>query len=206
MSNKIEPVTQQPGPVDPPPLYSEVAGGSYGQPPNYAMPAQSYGQGQVPGPLGMQPGMDMGQMAAQAKELYNNMFAQMNGEPQAEVKWAQPVPPVTGVLPGFQYLVGVNKIVLDEHKDYMNVMSMLGNFNKYRVISEQGEQLYVAEEDKSNSPYNSVMGRPGLAPVYRSFNVRVKDSQGTELMTISRSSQQCSYSFVAACCSCFSSC
>lgn len=217
MSNKVDPVTKQPTPTDPPPMYSEVSGGNYAQPPTYTVPGQAYGPGYVPGqPNGpgympgamgvMPPGADMSQMAAQANQLFNNMFAQMNGEPQAEVKWAEPVPPVSGVLPGLQYLVGMKKIVLDEHKDYMNAMSMLGHFNKYRVISDKGEQLYLAEEDKSDRMHNSVMGRPGLAPIYRAFNVRVKDPQGTELMTVSRGSQQGAYSSMASCFACLSCC
>ncbi|KAH9513434.1 hypothetical protein Btru_033020 [Bulinus truncatus] len=148
----------------------------------------------------------MRQMAANANVLMNNMIAQMNGEPEAEAKWTEPLPPIDGVLPGLQYLVGLDKVVVDEKKDYMNTMSILGQNNAYRVLDKKGEQLYMAKEDQSNTTYNSVFLRPGMAPVYRGFNVRLKDSQGLDVLNISRESQQCAYSDPSPCCSCISSC
>lgn len=173
-----EPITKQPGlkgQQEPPP-YADTVGGS-DPPPNYVIPGQLHTHN-----VNMQiQGMNQGISA---------------GTTLDPPRWCDPAPPISGVRPGLQYLVSLDKVTLNEDRDLTK--SKVIKYLKYNVLSPSGDKIFSAEEE---SPTNF---QPGYIPIFREFKVRFRDLQAMEVMTISRDRQRCAHTNPF--CTCISPC
>jgi len=156
----------------------------YGQPgPAVVQPMQT-GAPMQPAGFTMQPTAMNAQMNLGMQLNAGLQMAQQAAAPQ--IAWA---PTATGI----QALAGLDKVHVSQQLDMIQMMTHIDQPNKYQILTEDGLQLFMMEEENSFSALR-----------HRAFDVKAKDMNGGVAFNITRPCKQCSYCFF--CCACIDCC
>ncbi|GMS98964.1 hypothetical protein PENTCL1PPCAC_21139, partial [Pristionchus entomophagus] len=186
---------------EPPPTYDQSANAPQ-QPYGYAHPPQQqvhlpgqpqpfYGQQQPPQVL---PGQPMPYASYQPAMGAAPIVIQP-GAPQLQVRWVAVPASIPGCPPGLEFLDGLNKIIIRQKQELIEIVTAIEIPNRYSIETPTGEQIYFAAED-ADFVQAQVMGAD------RGYRIKVFDGYNRVAFTIARPLQYCK----CGCCACCDGC
>lgn len=87
--------------------------------------------------------------------------------------------PIPHCPPGLEYLVLINQIVMQQHKESIEAFTAFETYNKYIAMNAQGQFVYLLAETSDSC------ARYCCGP-YRKFQMHVIDHRGVEVMRLLR--------------------
>ncbi|KAF8366399.1 hypothetical protein PRIPAC_84228, partial [Pristionchus pacificus] len=69
------------------------------------------------------------------------------GAPQPQVRWVAVPAAIPGCLPGLEFLAGLDKIIIRQKQDLIEIVTPIEIPNRYAIETPTGEQIYFAAED-----------------------------------------------------------
>ncbi|GMT27463.1 hypothetical protein PFISCL1PPCAC_18760, partial [Pristionchus fissidentatus] len=183
-----------PSAPEPPPSYDQAQSGSQPQQPYGFVPTT-----QQPVQMVL-PGQPMNQQVAYATYQPQIGAGAMPimiqpGAPQPQIRWIAVPPSIPDCPPGLEFLHGLDRIVIRQKQDLIEIITTIEIPNRYAIETPTGEQIYYAVED-ADYVQAQVMGAT------RGYRIKVNDGYNRVAFTISRPLQYCR----AECCACCDGC
>ncbi|KAL7062297.1 hypothetical protein AAHC03_01321 [Spirometra sp. Aus1] len=113
------------------------------------------------------------------------------------IAWMAKPPTNVPCPPGLEYLLSLDKLVVKQKKEMLEIFTGFETANKYVVLNAFGQQVFYAMES------SSVMARLFLGPS-REFEMKLVDYSGTEVLNVYRPFKCCAQ--CCLCCPCNASC
>ncbi|XP_068960809.1 phospholipid scramblase 4 isoform X2 [Petaurus breviceps papuanus] len=151
-----------------------------GAPPNYS---SHYLPGYAgPGPVGFpglnQPGGFPMYQSAGHPVVYQPGI-NMNPNPPLQIPWMPGPPPLPNCPPGLEYLSQLDKILVHQQVEILELMTRFESNNRYEVKNSMGQMVYMVLEDTDDITRNAYHS-------LRPFILRVIDCMGREIMRMQR--------------------
>ncbi|KAM9036445.1 phospholipid scramblase 4-like isoform X2 [Sarcophilus harrisii] len=174
-----------PRPEDPPSYSSHYQPGPPG-PVGYPPPG--------PGPMGF-PGMNQpgsfSMYQSGGPPIVYQPGINVNPNPP-QVSWMPGPPPIPNCPPGLEYLSQLEKIMVHQQIEMLELMTHYESNNRYEVKNSLGQMIYMVVEDTDDITRNAYKS-------LRPFVLRVMDCMGREIMRMQRPVRCTCCCF---CCSC----
>ncbi|XP_076086677.1 phospholipid scramblase 1-like isoform X2 [Mytilus galloprovincialis] len=112
------------------------------------------------------------------------------GLANVQQQWAPAVQSMPGCPPGLEYLTTLDQVLIKQQIELLEAFTGWEQNNKYKVMNNQGQQVYFAAED------TDMCMRQCCGP-QRSFVIHITDNMNQEVIRLSRDFKCC-----AGCCWC----
>ncbi|XP_074047227.1 phospholipid scramblase 4-like [Macrotis lagotis] len=109
-----------------------------------------------------------------------------------QISWMPGPPPLPNCPPGLEYLSQLDKIMVQQQVEILELMSRFESNNRYEVKNSMGQMIYMVAEDTDDVTRNAYHS-------LRPFVIRVIDCMGREIMRLQRPFRCTCCCF---CCSC----
>ncbi|XP_036612584.1 phospholipid scramblase 4 [Trichosurus vulpecula] len=96
-----------------------------------------------------------------------------------QVPWMAAPPPLPNCPPGLEYLSQLEKVLVHQQIELLELMTRFESNNRYEVKNSMGQMIYMVLEDTDDITRNAYH-------TLRPFVIRVIDSMGREIMRLQR--------------------
>lgn len=105
------------------------------------------------------------------------------GQPPQQ-QWMMKPPPIPGCPPGLEYLTTLDQVIVKQQKDLLEAFTGWQQANKYRVLNNQGQQIFFAMEE-------SEVCMRQCCGANRGFDLHITDNMQQEVIKVHREFMCC---------------